>query len=85
MYVLHAEIIRLHFKIITIRGAKQELICTRDEDKWGVEVQLHCFATRLQIEVSSHPYAPPALLAVKDTSVPIDQEDLWASVPVWIF
>jgi hypothetical protein len=72
MYVLHVEIISLHFKIITIRSAKLELICTRDEDKWGVEVQLHWFVTRLQIEVSSHPYTPPAVLPVKDTSVPID-------------
>ena len=72
MYVLHAEVIRLHFKMITIGIAKLELICTRDEDKWGVEVQLHSFVTRLQIEVCSHPYAPPALLPMKDTAVPID-------------
>jgi len=33
MSVLHAEVIRVHFEIITIRTAKLELICTRDENK----------------------------------------------------
>lgn len=35
MYVLHAEVIRLHFEIITIGTAKLELTCTTVEDKWG--------------------------------------------------
>ena len=35
MYVLHAEVITLHFEIVTIGTAKLELTCTIDEDKWG--------------------------------------------------
>ena len=47
MYVLYAEVIRLHFEILTIGTAKLELTYTRHEDKWGVEIQLHSFVTRL--------------------------------------
>jgi hypothetical protein len=56
-----SELFRLYMKVLIMGTGNLELNCTRDEDRWGVEVQLHSFFTLLSIEVRSHPYSPAVL------------------------